>query len=149
VGIGGTAAVVLAVLGLTLLAWYRPVAALVVLAVAACAPLAFGVWSLVDDGAAHEWEDTHGPLSLVLAVAIGAPAAVAGLFRPRAAGSILLTVSVVPVVLAAIGAGSHAFERLTLGLLLAPLVVSGVLFLWSSRRPAAPSTEPEGWDQRP
>jgi len=43
-----------------------------------------GVWLLVDYGAAHDREDSHGPLSLVIVVAICAPAGVAGLFRPRA-----------------------------------------------------------------
>ena len=65
-GIGGTAALVLAMLGLSLLALNRPGATLVVLVFAACAPLAFGVWSLVDYGAAHDWEYSHGPLQLVL-----------------------------------------------------------------------------------
>ena len=137
-GIGGTAICVLAMLGACLLALYRPGAALVVLAVAACAPLAFGVWSLVDYGAAHDWEDSHGPLSLVLVLLICAPAGVAGLFRPRAAGYLILTVSVVPVLLAAVGAASHFYEPLSVGLLVAPLVASGVLFLLSARQQGRP-----------
>ncbi|HET8769047.1 MAG TPA: hypothetical protein VFM86_17105 [Pedococcus sp.] len=133
VGIGGTALWVLVVLGLSLLALTRPGAAMPVLAVAACAPLAFGVWSLVDYGAAHDWEDNHGPLSLVLVMSVCAPAAVAGLFRPRAAGWLILTVSVVPLLLAAVGAASHFYEPLSLGLLLVPFVASGFLFLLSAR----------------
>jgi hypothetical protein len=133
-GIGGTAVVVLAMLGLSLLAWSRPGAALAALTVAACAPVAFGLWLLVDYGAAHEWEDSHGPLSLVLVVAICAPAGVAGLFRPRAAGSFILLVSVVPLLLEAVGAASHFYVPLLVGLLLAPLVAAGVLFLWSGRQ---------------
>jgi hypothetical protein len=140
VGIGGTAVVVSGLLGLCLLALYRPGAALLMLAVAACAPLAFGVWSLVDYGGAHDWEDSHGPLSLVLVAVTCAPAAVAGLFRPRAAGYLILTVSVVPLLLAAVGAASHFYEPLSVGLVLAPLVASGVMFLLSARqsRPSAP-----------
>lgn len=138
VGIGGTAVLVLAMFGFSPLAFYRPGAALVVLAVAACAPVAFGVWSLVDYSAAHLWEDSHGPLSLVLVVAICAPASVAGLFRPRAAGYLILTVSVVPLLLAAVGAASHFYEPLSVGLLLAPLVASGVLFLLSGRQHGHP-----------
>lgn len=137
-GIGGTAAVVLAMLGSSLLALYRPGPALVVLAVAACGPLAFGVWSLVDYGAAHDWEDSHGPLQLVLIVIICAPAGVAGLFHPRAAGYFILAVSVVPLLLAAVGAASHFYEPLLVGLLLAPLVAGGVLFLWSGRQQDPP-----------
>lgn len=133
VGIGGTAAWVLATLGLCLLAFYRPTAAMVVLAVAACAPLAFGAWSLVDYAAAREWEDSHGPLSLVLVLSVCGPAAVAGLFHPHAAGYLILTVTVVPLLLAAVGVGSNFSEPLTVGLLLVPLVGSGVLFLLSGR----------------
>lgn len=147
VGIGGTALWVLVVLGLSLLAAYRPGAGLVVLAVAACAPLAFGVWSLVDYGAAHGWEDSHGPLSLVLVVAICAPAGVAGLFRPREAGYFMLVVSVVPLLLEAVGAASHFYEPLSVGLLLAPLVASGVLFVLSGRQLGQPhpsATLPRG-----
>jgi hypothetical protein len=138
VGIGGTAIWVLAICGLSLLALYRPGAALVVLAVAACSPLAFGVWSLMDHGAAHDWEDSHGPLSLVLIVAICAPAGMAGLVRPRAAGYLILTVSVVPLLLEAVGAASHFYEPLSVGLLLAPLVAGGVLFLLSGRQQGQP-----------
>ena len=137
-GIGGTAIVVLGLLGLSVLGLYRPGAALVVLAVAACAPLAFGVWSLVDYGAVHEWEDAHGPLSLVLVAALCAPAAIAGLSRPRAAGYFILTVSVAPLLLAAVGAASDFYEPLLGGLLLAPLIVSGVLFLMSGRQQGQP-----------
>lgn len=137
-GIGGTAVWVLALSGLSLLALYRPGAALVVLAVAAFAPLAFGVWSLVDHGAAHDWEDSHGPLSLVLIVAICAPAGVAGLFRPRAAGYLILTVSVLPLLLEVVGAASPFYEPLLVGLLLAPLVASGILFLLSGRQQGQP-----------
>jgi hypothetical protein len=137
-GIGGTAAFVLVMVAMSLLAWSHPGTSLVVLAVAACAPMAFGVWSLVDYGAAHAWEDSHGPLSLVLVVAICAPAGVAGLFRPRGAGYLILTVSVGPLLLAAVGATSHFFEPLSVGLLLAPFVASGVLFLLSGRRQGQP-----------
>lgn len=139
VGIGGTAGLVLVILGLSVLAWYRPVGALALLAVAACAPVAFGLWSLVDYSAAHAWEDSHGPASLVLVVAICAPAAVAGLFRPRAAGYLILTVSVVPLLLEAVGATSHFYEPLTVGLVLTPLVASGILFLLAGRKQYHPS----------
>jgi hypothetical protein len=133
-GIGGTAAGVLVLLGSCALAWWRPGIALALLVVVACAPLAFGLWSLVDYGAAHDWEDSHGPVSLVLVLAVCAPAAVAGLFRPRAAGWLILAVTVVPLLLAAVGATSHFYEPLSLGVLVTPLVVSGALFLQSGRQ---------------
>jgi hypothetical protein len=135
-GIGGSAVWGAAMLGLSLLAWYRPGGALAVLTVVACAPLAFGVWSLVDYGAAHAWEDSHGPISLVLVVAFCAPAGVAGVFRPRVAGSLILAVSVSPLVLSAVGTGSHFHEALSLGLLLAP----GGRGLPVPETPAAPTS---------
>lgn len=141
-GIGGTAALVLSMLGLSLLGLYRPRAAFVVLAVLACAPLVFGVWSLLDYDTVHTWEDNHGPLSLVLVMAICAPGAVAGLVRPHAAGYFILIVTVLPLLLAAVGAGSAFFEPLSTGLLLAPLVVSGVLFLLSGRQQTSPHPSP-------
>ena len=93
-------------------------------------------------------EDSHGPLSLVLVVATCAPAGVAGLFRPRAAGCVILTVSVVPLLLAAVGAASHFYEPLVVGLLIAPLVASGVLFLLSGRRQGRPRPSAP-WSGRP
>lgn len=141
-GIGGTAAGLLVLLGSCVLAWWRPGFALVLLTVLACAPLAFGLWSLVDYGAAHHWENDHGPVSLVFVLAVCAPAAVAGLFRPRAAGWLILAVTVVPLLLAAVGATSHFFEPLSVGVLVTPLVVSGALFLQSARRQDHPGTRP-------
>lgn len=137
-GIGGTAAVVLTMLGSSLLAWWRPDRAIVVLMLAAGAPVAFGVWSLLDYGATYDWEDSHGPASLVLVLAISAPAGVAGLFRPRAAGYLILTVCLLPLLLAAVGAASHFYEPLAVGLLLTPLVASGVLFVLSGIRHGEP-----------
>lgn len=132
VGIGGSAAVVVFMVGLGALALFRPGVALVALAVAACAPLAFGVWSLVDYPAASTWEDTHGPISLVLVVAVCAPAAVAGLFRTRGAGYLILVVTVVPIVLATLGAASY--RPLMIGLLQLPFIISGALFLVAHRQ---------------
>ena len=133
-GIGGTVLGVLVMFGLSLLALYRPAGATVVLTVAACAPLGFGVWSLLDYASAHGWEDRHGPLSLVLVMFVCAPAAVVGLLRPRVAGCLIVTVTVVPLLLQAVGATSRFYEPLSVGLVVAPLVVSGVLFLLSGRR---------------
>ena len=134
VGIGGSAAWVMVMAGLGLWALYRPAGALIALAVLACAPIAYGVWSLLDYEAASNWEDTHGPLSLVLALTVCAPAAVAGLFRPRPAGYLMLVASAVPILLAAIGAASEFYRPLSIGLVILPIVVSGVLFVLAARQ---------------
>ena len=134
VGIGGSAAWVAVVAGLGVWALYRPSGALIALAVLACAPLAFGVWSLLDYEAASNWEDTHGPMSMVLSLTVCAPAAIAGLFRPRPAGYLILVASMGPILLAAIGAASKFGRPLSIGLVLTPIVVSGVLFILAGRR---------------
>jgi hypothetical protein len=134
VGIGGSAAWVVATAGLALWALYRPFGTLIALAVLACAPLAYGVWSLLDYRAASNWEDTHGPLSLVLSLTVCAPAAVAGLFRPRPAGYLILVASAAPILLAAIGAASKFGRPLSIGLLMLPVVASGVLFIVAARQ---------------
>jgi hypothetical protein len=134
VGIGGSAAWVAAIAGLALWALYRPFGALIALAVLACAPLAYGVWSLLDYEAASNWEDAHGPLSLVLSLTVCAPAAVAGLFRPRPAGYLIIVASAAPILLAAIGAASKFGRPLSIGLLMLPVVASGVLFVLAARK---------------
>lgn len=134
VGIGGSAAWVLVMAGLGAWAFYRPSGALVALTVLACAPLAYGVWSLLDYETASNWEDSHGPISLVLSLTVCAPAAAAGLFRPRPAGYLILVASAAPIVLAAIGAASKFYRPLSIGLLLLPIVVSGALFVLAERQ---------------
>lgn len=134
VGIGGSAAWVMLMAGLGLWALYRPSGALIALAVLTCAPLAFGAWSLLDYGAASDWEDSHGPISLVLSLTVCAPAAVAGLFRPRPAGYLILVASAAPILLATIGAGSKFGRPLSIGLLILPVVASGVLFVLAAHQ---------------
>ena len=124
---------------LCLLAYYRPSVAVPVLAVVALAPIAFGVMFLLDFDRWTAWEDQHGPLSLVLLVAVAAPLAVLGLARPTAAGSLMLAASLVPVLLSTIGAGSDWARPLSIGLVIAPVVVSAVLFLLAGRGGASRS----------
>ena len=54
--------------------------------------------------------------------------------RAVAAGYLVLTVSLVPLVLAAVGATTHFYEPLSVGVVLSPLVVAGVLLVLSGRR---------------
>ena len=132
-GIGGPAAWVLVMAGMGVWALYRPFGALVALAVLACVPLAYGVWSLLHYEAARSWEDDRGPISLLFSLAVCAPAAVAGLFRPRPAGCLILVTSAAPILLAVIGAASKFYRPLSIGLLMLPIVVSGALFVLAAR----------------
>ena len=124
---------------LCLLAYFRPSVAVPVLAVGALAPITFGVMFLLDFDRWTAWEDQHGPLSLVLLVAVAAPLAVLGLARPTAAGSLMLAASLAPVLLSTIGAGSDWARPLSIGLVIAPVVVSAVLFLLAGREGASRS----------
>lgn len=121
---------------LCLLAWFRPSLAVPVLGVAALAPITFGVMSLLDYDRWSAWEDQHGPLGLVLLIAVAAPLAVLGLSRPTAAGSLMLAAALVPVLLSTIGAGADWGRPLSIGLVIVPVVVSAVLFLLAGRQGA-------------
>jgi hypothetical protein len=132
-GLGLTALWVLPTLGLVALSFYRPDLAVPVLGVASLAPLAFGVWTLVDYDGARGWEDQHGPVSLVLVLVVGLALAVEGLTRPMSAGLMMLAITVVPWVLSVVGAGSDWGQALSIGLLTVPVVVSGVLYVLAGR----------------
>lgn len=132
-GVGLTALWVVPALGLAVLSFYRPDTALPVLAAASLLPIGFGVWTLLDYDGARGWEDQHGPVSLVFVLAVGLPLAVEGLFRPTPAGVLMLGITVVPLVLSMIGAGSEWGQALSIGLLGAPVVAGAVLYLLAGR----------------
>lgn len=133
-GLALTAAWLLPMLLLCVLAYFRPSVAVPVLAVAACVPVVLGALELWDYARWQAWEERTGPVSLVLALVVAAAAAVVGLSRPTAAGILMLVVAVVPVALAAIGAGADWLRPVSIGLVLAPVVASAVLFLIGGRR---------------
>jgi hypothetical protein len=132
-GLGLTALWVVPTLGLAALSFYRPDTAVPVLAVASLVPLGFGVWTLVDYDGARGWEDQHGPVSLVFVLVVGLSLAVEGLSRPTPAGVMMLGITVVPLVLSMVGAGSDWGQALSIGLLAAPVVAGGVLYLIAGR----------------
>ena len=140
-GLGLTALWAIPALGLAVLAFYRPDTALPVLAVASLLPIGFGVWTLVDYDGARGWEDQHGPVSLVLILAVGLPLAVEGLSRPTDAGLLMLGITVAPLVLSMVGAGSEWGQALSIGLLSAPIVAGGVLYLLAGRSRTGPPAQ--------
>lgn len=133
VAVGLIAAGILPVVALSLVAHRWPDAALRVLAVASLAPIGFGLMQLVDYGRWSAWEDSHGPIGLVLVIGIAFPLAVAGLARPAPAGLLMIALCLVPAVLAAIGAGSQWYLPLSIALVSAPVAVSGLLFYLAGR----------------
>ena len=103
VGLAATWVVPLVVL--SLLAWFRPGPATWVLGELAGAVVGLGLWYAVDPEAWRSFEDDVGPVRGIAAFALLLPMAALGRTRPLAAGVLLLAASVVPPVLAALGAG--------------------------------------------
>lgn len=142
-GLGLTALWLVPMLALATLSFYRPDGAIPVLAVAALVPLGFGVWTLVDYEGAQGWEDRTGPVALVFLLALGLPLAVEGLSRPAPAGLLMVAITVVPLVLTTIGAGSEWGRALSIGLISAPVLLGGVLYLLAARpRAGSPGPSP-------
>lgn len=132
--VGMTAAWLVPLVALVALAFWRPRQSVPVLVVAALLPLALGTWSLVDPTAARDWENRVGPVGLVVLLVVGAGLVTLGLSRPGLAGAVLLVVTVVPPLLAALAPGAGRGAPLSLGLLTLPLVVSAVLYLVAGTR---------------
>ena len=131
---GLIAAFVVPLVGLAALAFYWPAVAVRILAVLSLLPVGFGLWELLDYETVRAWEDTHGPVALALVVILGAALAIAGLSRPLASGVLMVVVTVVPLVLAMVGAGSDWFRPLSIGLVSLPILIGGVLFLVAGRQ---------------
>lgn len=129
VGVGMTAVWLAPLVALAVLALLRPRPAVPVLVGTVLLPLAFGAWSLVDPAGARDWENRIGPVSLVVLLVVSAGLVTLGLSRPTLAGVLLLVVTVVPPLLAALGPGTGRGAPLSLALLTLPLVVSGVLYV--------------------
>ena len=125
--IGLMAAWLVPALALAVLALLRPSVAVPVLATLTLLPVGFGAWSLLDYHGARQWEDNNGPISLMLLVVVAAGLLVLGLTLPAQAGVLLLVATVVPAVLATSGAGSDWLDPLSISLVTAPLVATGVL----------------------
>lgn len=143
--VGLIAAVAVPLALLCVVAYFRPSVAAPLLGVAACVPIGFGVMQLVDYQRWSGWEDETGPVSLVLVLLVAVPLAVLGLSRAATAGRLLLAATVIPLLLAAIGAGPEWWKPLSIGVLLLPLVVSGVLFVLAGReRPSHESVTRPG-----
>ena len=142
-GVALTATWLLPLAGLSWLALVRPTGAVGVLTVLTLLPLGFGVWNLVDHDGVRGWEDSHGPVSLVLLVTLAAGLVVLGYARPMVAGVLLLVATLVPAVLGVVGAGDDRLRELSINVVVAPLVATGVLYVVAgtrrSRRRPAPS----------
>lgn len=108
-GVGLVAAWLIPVVALSALAWFRPPVAGRVLTVATGVYLAGAAWVALAPDATRRFEDRYGPIQLVVLIALLVPLAVLGHRRPRWAGALLLTVTLVPLALAlTVGIGGGA-----------------------------------------
>jgi hypothetical protein len=129
--LGWTAAWLVPMAGLSVLAWQQPAWGVRALTVVAVAVLAALGWAASDPSAWQAIEETRGPLGAVLTFLVIVPAAVLGWRRARPAGLILLAMSVLPVLLTLMFSGGVGLRPSTL-VVTAPAAITGVLYLLSA-----------------
>jgi hypothetical protein len=131
-GVGLIAAWLVPLLAFAALAWFEPARSLPVVGVLAVVAVSLSVWGLLDPDV-DELENRIGPFTMIVLFGVAIVVGVLGYARPRAAGLMLVTIGVLPglvAILAGPGPG-----RAALLVLAAPCVVVGALYLFSSRIP--------------
>ena len=135
--------------GLATLAWFRPGWAGYVLAILTAGVIGVSVWFAVDPESVRSFENQNGPVRVVLTFVLVAAIAVLGLKRTAAAGVLLLTVGVIPVVVASLGGFQGS---VSLSFVSAAPVITGVLYLASAHaatRQAPPAHTGTGSAEQP
>lgn len=133
--------------GLSLLAWFRPRAAFPVLSVLLVVGLVVSAWTEIG---LEDFREDQGPLDAISLFAVSiVPLGVLGWHRPSISGVLLLVAAVLPTVFLQIGStvplgaslgGSTAAATV-------PGCVAGLLYLlaaWFERRAAPPAAAPPG-----
>jgi hypothetical protein len=128
--VGWVASWLVPMVGLSLLAWFRPDGARIPLTVLTGATVALAVWYAFESHAWRTFENAHGPVRGIAVFALGAALAVYGYRRPRLGGMLLLVATAVPVAMAMLASGG--FGMASLGALALPAMITGALFVWSS-----------------
>lgn len=123
---GMTAAWLVPLIGLSLVAWYRDAWATVALGVLTTSAIGLNVWALADPAWWRSFENDHGPVRAITSFALAAPVAVLGRRRPLLSAVLLLALSVLPMAMSAIGgiAGLGSLSVVSL-----PILATGVLYL--------------------
>lgn len=135
---GGWAAVAMVLIwavpltALALTAWFRPAAGQALLGAATAASVALGVWYTVAPEAWRSFEDHTGPVRALVTFVVAVPLGLLGWHRPVQAGALLVTLGVVPVVLAGLTEPGRALAATSLGIVSAPAVLVGALYLVSA-----------------
>jgi len=124
--VGLTAAWLVPLVGLSIVAWYRDAWATVALSVLTTAAIGLNIWVTADPELWRSFENDHGPVRAITSFALAAPLAVLGRRRPWQSGVLLLALAVLPMVMSATrgipGLGSLSVVSL-------PLLTTGVLYL--------------------
>lgn len=127
----------------SLFAWFRCDRAEPILIALTGVIVAVSVWYAIDSHAWRVFENNHGPVRGVAIFALGAALAAFGYRRPRRGGILLLVAGAIPIFVSTLASGG--FGMSSLGALAAPAIITGVLYLWSSRAGASdrsPGTSP-------
>lgn len=123
-------------------AWFRPQGSIALLAalVAVCGGLY--LWSMLQNAAWSEFEDARGPIRTLVAMTLFAPIAVLGWKRSRPAGTMLLTLALIPVLTLLMSLAGGVPEGWPLLLVSGPAALAGALFLVSTKNPQTPPQKP-------
>lgn len=115
---------------LSVLAWWWPRIAGVVLGVAVVAVVALSAWYSLDVHAWRSFEDAHGPVRAIVVFALALPLSLLSWKRPVLGGGLMVAVSVLPSALALAAAGGGGAGGSTVAVT-APVALIGALFLCS------------------
>jgi hypothetical protein len=144
VAVGATAAWLVPLVALSLLAWHRPGWAVPVLVSLLLGLVGVYVWSLATPDALSTFEDTNGPIRALIGLVLTVPMAVLGWRRPRVAGLMLIALPALPTVLMSINAARGlGAEGWPIAIVTAPAGIIGVLYLLAgSLHPRSPGPVP-------
>ena len=123
-------------IGLLALAWWRPDTATTVLGIITGLVVAVSLWSALTADTWSSFEDDHGPIRSIGVFAVCVPLALLGWKRPKAAGIMLLVVTITPL-LASLAAWGGATALL--GIFGSPAIITAALYLASVRLGGEPA----------
>jgi hypothetical protein len=141
---GWIAAWLAPLIGLALLAWYRPAWATMIFAVLMAGVVGIYVWSAIAPQAWGSFEDSVGPVRGIISFAIAVPVALLGWKRPLVAGAILVALPALPAILVAIAAaGGPSAAVGPIAVVTGPPGVTGILYLMSAAVGKGSPSKPE------
>jgi hypothetical protein len=141
-GLGVVAVWVLPMLALSALALWRPGWAAPVMTALVGAWVAASLLTVVFATAWAQYEDTHGPIGLIVMLGLCVPLVLLGRARALRAGVLLLIAVITPIVcgIAAMLVSWTVGGGIVLVVIGGPFLVSGVLLVLAGRSERAPST---------